>query len=328
MFKMLRWVSEKLTAGRGGILRVLGRAADAEPGVSPSPLNPKLLVGIAAALLSASVGLLNPFHFASMLPGQRSIALSSRPASPKIVAYATTLVEQQVKRKVYPYSLVPGGAMDVTQARHLMSDPAIKVQYANINLADLREERLTTNLTGYVSYRWGEKVYWTSKKLTLRAGETVFTDGVHIVRGRCLNCYSALPMQPIRPHEPTELVLDVPVEMPETVYSFEKLPLIATEIPVPPGELTPTVPVFPVATGGLPIGKPPGGVWFPIIPIIPPIHRHPNHPPAPGPPTPFVPPPVAVVPEPRYEWTLAIGFAALILAHRLRRRVVSRRPVQ
>ena len=124
---MLRWVSEKLTAGRGGILRVFRRATTDKPRVSSLPLNPKVLIGVTAALLSASAGLLNPFHFSSLLPGQRSLAVTSRPASPKIVTYTTTLVEQQIKRKVYPYSLVPGGALDVTQAKHLMSDPAIKV---------------------------------------------------------------------------------------------------------------------------------------------------------------------------------------------------------
>lgn len=231
------------------------------------------------------------------------------------------MVEQQVKRKVYPYSIVPGGAENVIQAKRFMADPAIKVHYANMDLTQLKQERLTTNLTGYVSYRWGEKIYWTSKKLTLRAGETVFTDGKHIVRGRCLNCYSAMPMLPVRPHEPTELAMDVPVEMPETVYSFPKLPLVAEALPVPPGELTPTVPVIPAVTGS-PVGNvPKGGFWFPLIPIIPPIHHHPGRPPSgPVPPIILVPPPVAVIPEPHYGLVLAIGLFAMLLIYHMRRR--------
>jgi len=195
--------------------------------------------------------------------------------------------------------------------------------------------KLTTNLPGYVSYRWGEKIYWTSKKLTLRAGETVYTDGTHIVRGRCLNCYSALPMLPIRPHEPTEKALDAPVEMPVTVYSFPRLPVMEPALPMPPGELTPIVPTLPLAIAST-VGKTAGGgFWFPLIPIIPPIHHHPSSPPPPSTPTsplppggpPVVPPgsppvvpPVAIVPEPHYGWLLVAGFFAMALAHFLRRR--------
>ena len=57
-------------------------------------------------------------------------------------------------------------------------------------------------MSGYVSYRFGDKIYWTSKAVHLKAGETIYTDGQHIARGRCLNCYSAHPMMPTRPHEP------------------------------------------------------------------------------------------------------------------------------
>lgn len=250
-----------------------------------------------------------------------------RAATP--VAYQTVMVVERVKRKVYPYSIVPGGAENLHEAKLAMSDVAVKAHYAAFNLNQLRQEKLAGDVTGYVSYRWGDQIYWTSKKITLHAGETVFTDGTHIARGRCLNCYSALPMQPIRPHEPTEKMLDVAIEMPATVYSFPQLPLYAPVLPVPPGELTPTVPVLPaVGPLGPVAGKPGGGFWFPIIPIIPPIHRHPTSPPGtpvtpgspgtpPGPPTPG--PPYAVVPEPNLGLLLGAGFLALILGDRLRR---------
>jgi hypothetical protein len=284
-------------------------------------LDLKMLAGVLVALVSIAATQLIPGVASRPIPPWRHAV---RVAIPAATVYATTMVAEQVKRKVYPYSIVPGGAENVNQAKRFMTDPSIKVHYANINLNQLKEERLTTNLTGYVSYRWGEKIYWTAKKITLRAGETVFTDGAHIVRGRCLNCYSALPMMPIRPHEPTELALDVPVEMPVTVYTFPKLPVKAPELPVPPGELTPTVLVLPVATGPPPGNAPGGGggFWFPLIPIIPPIHRHPGRPPngPTTPPIPQVPPPVAVVPEPHYGWALAIALLVMVFCYRFRRR--------
>jgi hypothetical protein len=280
-------------------------------------LDPKVLAGVLAGLLGVTAAMLVPVVLGSRNPSWgHPWPLAKRLAPARTVSYETTMVAEQVKRKVYPYSIVPGGAEDLNQAKRFMADPAIKVHYASVAIAQLKQERLTTNLTGYVSYRWGEKIYWTAKKITLRAGETVFTDGTQIVRARCLNRYSALPMQPIRPHEPSEKVLDMPTEMPMTVYSFPRLPLLAPELPVPPGELTPTVPVLPVVLAP-PVGKAPGGVWFPLIPIIPPIHRHPGSPPS-GPVTPPVIPPVAVIPEPRYGWLLLAGFASVIVIRRLR----------
>ena len=227
------------------------------------------------------------------------------------------MLVEQVKRKVYPYSIVPGGAETVHEAKVAMSDPAIQAHYAGVDLGKLKQVRLTTNLSGYVSYRWGDKIYWTKKTLTLRAGETVFTDGTHIVRGRCLNCYSALPMLPVRPSEPTEKAFDAPVEMPLTVYSFPKLPITAPVLPIPPGELTPTVPaIVPAAVST--VGKTGGGIWFPLIPIIPPIHHHPSNPTPTPPVIPPVVPPVAIVPEPNYLWLLAGFFAAILALKRIR----------
>jgi len=233
-----------------------------------------------------------------------------------------TLVEET--RKVYPYSIVPGGATNVDEAKLAMSRADVRANYANVDFAKLHEVKLETNLAGYVSYRYGEKIYWTAKRLTLRKGETVFTDGVHIVRGRCLNCYSAVPMLPIRPKEPTEKVLDTPVDVPVFAYKFPLLPVETPTLPPPPEELTPVVPILPAAPPLTP-GTPGGGFWFPIIPIIPPIHRHPGHPPPPiGPIPPIVPP--VVVPEPRYAGILAAGFLAMVLVYRLRRRSTLRLP--
>jgi hypothetical protein len=317
---MLCWVCERQIARRGVVCQACRREArkDSAPrlhiGLGQS-------AGLLVGLLSVAAGLLIPAVVSLPTPSWRHPAtLVSHLPHLTPAVFRTTMVEGQVKRKVYPYSIVPGGAETLHEARWAMDDPAIKSHYANVNVAQLKQIKLTTNLTGYVSYRWGEKIYWTAKKITLHAGETVFTDGTHIVRGRCLNCYSALPMAPIRPHEPTEALLDLPVEMPVTVYTFPMLPVSPLVLPIPPGELTPTVPVIPSSVTP-PAGSKPGGIWFPLIPIIPPIHRHPGNgpssPTSPG--TPQVPPPVAIVPEPHYSWLLALGFLAIVVVIRRRR---------
>jgi hypothetical protein len=183
----------------------------------------------------------------------------------------TVVVTKLEKRKVYPYSIVPGGARSLHEAKIAMRDPSVSNHYAAFDLSKLRQVTLNADMVGYVSYRYSGEIYWTAKKIRFKAGETVYTDGTHVARGRCLNCYSAFPMMPTRPHEPTEKAMDAPVEMPLVAMEFPGLPLEETHaLPPPPAELTPSVPTFPA--GGP--EKPGGGFWFPLIPIIPPIHRH------------------------------------------------------
>ena len=214
---------------------------------------------------------------------------------------APVLQTVEAKRRVYPYSIVPGGAWNVEQAKRAMTDPAVRDHYAAFNLKNLKQAVLTADLYGYVSYRFGDKVYWTSNKLHLKAGETVYTDGQHIARGRCLNCYSEHPMMPVRVHEPTEAVLDMSVEVPVIAFSFPSPPLeAAPALPPPPRTST---------AGGAGVAATHRGWGFvPIIPIVAPLWA--NHHPASPPPVPPIPP--TVVPEPRWGW-LAPG-AVLMLA--------------
>ncbi len=210
------------------------------------------------------------------------------------------------KRKVYPYSIIAGGARTVEEARRAMSDPAVRDHYGAFDLKQLKQVVLTADMSGYVSYRFGEKIYWTSKTVHLKAGETIYTDGQHIARGRCLNCYSAHPMMPTRPHEPTEVIMDTSVEVPIIAMTSPHLPLEeAPVLPAPDGVTT--------ASGGSAPGHGGGGKFFPIIPIIPPLHkRHPN-PPNIVPPT---PPPTTAVPEPRYGWIVAGAVLMLVFLGR------------
>src|SRR5277367_953059 len=62
-----------------------------------------------------------PQRFSRGLSLQRRSASAKRP-----VTYETTMVVEEVRRKVYPYSMVPGGAESVDEAKRAMSDPALK----------------------------------------------------------------------------------------------------------------------------------------------------------------------------------------------------------
>ena len=259
-------------------------------------------------------------------------SLHSRARPKPLPRKQTTVVVTEEKRKVYPYSIVPGGAGSVREAQRAMSNPAVRDHYAAIDLKNLKQVVLTSDLMGYVSYRYGDKIYWTAKKIRLKTGETVFTDGQHIVRGRCLNCYSAVPMMPTRRTEPSEEIMNSPIEVPLIALAFPSRPLdLPLEpppaLPPPLGDLTPVAPIL-APTGAIAPGHGGGGggspgaggggggggfPFIPIIPIIPPIHRH--HSPTSTTPTgPILPPPPpAVVPEPSYRWLVAAALLVLLL---------------
>jgi hypothetical protein len=248
----------------------------------------------------------------------------------------TVVAVTEEKRKVYPYSLVAGGAGSVEEAKRLMRDPAVRAQYAAFDVTRLRKIILTSDLVGYVSYRYGDKIYWTAKKLRLKAGETVFTDGQHIARGRCLNCYSAYPMMPIRHEEPSESTMNTPLEVPMISLAFPNLPDVAPVLsplvgvppaPAPqPGGPRPGPVVAGVPPGAGHPGHPIGAGLIPllpvlpIVPLIPPlIHRRhgPTSATVVNPPTPPSPP-VGVVPEPDYRWICLAAVLAMVLLKRRR----------
>jgi hypothetical protein len=292
MAKLCRFC-EKLAAEHGGVCGSCRRRILKNPAAPMPCAGVWQLAGLLIGLLIITSGLIAGAvvtHHASLLllPWTDHFSPESRLSSgnPPVI-YETAIVIEQATRKVYPYSIVPGGALNLDEARRAMNQPSVKATYANFNFAQLREVKLRKNLSGYISYRWGEKIYWTSAMLTVGIGETVFTDGVNLVRGRCLNFYSPYPMLPIRPDEPTEKVLDTPVEMPVIAYSFAKLPVEIPELPPPLKELTPTVPILPAVPPST-AGNTGAGMWFSLVPVIPPIHRRP-------------PQQLVITPEPNFQ---------------------------
>jgi len=205
-----------------------------------------------AVLLAACMGGL-AFGVTAVAVFERwSLISDSRPAErdkrerPK----APTIAPEE-KRRVYPYSIVAGGARTVEEAKRAMNDPAVRAHYATVDLSKLKRVTLTADISGYVSYRSGDQIYWTAKKLVLKAGETVFTDGEHVVRGRCLNRYSPKPMFPVQTNPPSEKVLNTPVEVPLVALEFPPAPLPFGPPPlIPFAALTPTVPNVPGSPAG------------------------------------------------------------------------------
>jgi hypothetical protein len=129
-------------------------------------------------------------------------------------------VEAQEKtrktRRVYPYSIVPGGLADRRElARAVVIDKVVAEHYAAFETARATVKTVDKPRAVYVSYRKGDKVFWTAKKLQLAEGETLLSDGQNEIRTRCGNRISDVPQLPVEAKAPSEEELDSSVEAAE-----------------------------------------------------------------------------------------------------------------
>jgi hypothetical protein len=206
-------------------------------------------------------------------------------------------------RQMFPYSVIPGG---VGNAQELLSalqnDPVAARHYAGFNVAKAHVIRLDRNEALYVSYRLGDRIYWTSRRLALRKGEAVLTDGEHEARTRCGNRISDTPESPVSSRQPGPAAFESP--LPD---------LIQTDLPylVPAANDS-----TPETAELLPLDTPPPTGWFFLPPIVPVwgTGRTPT-----TPITPAGPPPVRA-PEPASLLLLMSGMSALAFVRRKRSR--------
>jgi hypothetical protein len=113
----------------------------------------------------------------------RASELSNRTATVNQI-----LSHTQPPRPVYPYSVVPGGVGDVNELKWVAEhDPIVGAHYAGFNYARAQVVRLTLARTVYVSYRIGNHIYWTRRRVKLHKGEKLITDGRITARTRCAN---------------------------------------------------------------------------------------------------------------------------------------------
>jgi hypothetical protein len=119
----------------------------------------------------------------------------------------------QPPRPVYPYSVVAGGVEDVNELKWVAEhDPIVGAHYAGFNYARAQVVRLTLARTVYVSYRIGNHIYWTRRRVKLHKGEKLITDGTMTARTRCGNRVEETPQQQeAAAKEPTPELFDQPI---------------------------------------------------------------------------------------------------------------------
>lgn len=155
---------------------------------------------------------------------------------------------------VYPYSVVPGGVRDSGSLREAAAqDRAVSRHYAHFDYSKARIVRVTEPREVYVSYRIRDTIFWTRKKIRLRAGEMLLTDGKITARTKCGNQLSDTAQPEVSEEEPEQDILDQPVVLDALGPSFPLRPALRlSDLP-----------------GGQPIAPPlfAGGFSFPYAPI-------------------------------------------------------------
>jgi hypothetical protein len=112
-------------------------------------------------------------------------------------------------RRIYPYSIVPGGVTSRAELAHaVMADKVVAAHYAGFAVDKASLRTVARARAVYVSYRKGEQVYWTARKVTLAEGESILSDGQNDIRARCGNRISDTPQLPVEVKGPDEKELD------------------------------------------------------------------------------------------------------------------------
>lgn len=129
-------------------------------------------------------------------------------------AFNQVLSQSKPSRLVYPYSVVSGGVEDAKELRWVAEhDPIVAAHYAGFDYAHAQVVRLALARTVYVSYRIGNRIYWTRRRVTLHKGEKLITDGKITVRSRCGNRVEETPQQQAAaPVEPPIEKFDEPIK--------------------------------------------------------------------------------------------------------------------
>ena len=234
-----------------------------------------------------------------------SISGHTVPMKEPLPAYTRAL------RPNYPYSIIPGGAYSTAELKYAdQEDEVVKEHYSNFDVKKAQMVQLTEDKYQYASYRKQNKVYWTKKKLRLRKGELLLTDGASYARARCGNRLSEKPQTPVSLQEPPLKALLMPPMQLGTPMELAENPPLGELSAIPPANIERLQPVLPPTS----IGISEIGPLFPVgpgVPISPPIFPPGSPPSTPSKPpgTPSIPPsipptippgspPISTVPEP------------------------------
>ena len=164
----------------------------------------------------------------------------TRLPAPSPVPQTAIQVVNSVEKPRYRLSLIPGGAGNMLELDLMVQlDPVLQRFYKNFNFDKQREFVIDHDIDVYMSFRVGDDIRWTKKKVHVKKGEEAVTDGTYTILLRCGNMIAWTPQgtdtYPAEPLPPVILETPVPPYAPpiETVFAPES-ELSSPEIPGPP----------------------------------------------------------------------------------------------
>jgi hypothetical protein len=218
---------------------------------------------------------------------------AARLDSSREAALAPTGFVTPKTRARYRYSVIPHGVFSAHELNAAIeADPVVAAHYQTFDSARATLVALEQTRLAYVSYRLGDRVFWTRHPVRLPAGELLLSDGRDVVRARCGNRISAVPGETAI-DEPDPVLLDTPVESDPPVDD----PVVAAGAGVPVPLLWPPT-VVEVSDGGVVQSQrtgSPGSVSEPEPSEGAPVILFPGPIPTPGPRVRSVPEPTSVV---------------------------------
>lgn len=129
------------------------------------------------------------------------------------------------RRPIYPYSVISGGVRSGYELKAAAGqDPVVALHYAGFDYAHARLVELLMERSVYLSYRIGNRVYWTRHRVKLHKGEKLLTDGKMTARTRCANRVEEAPQQESSRMEPPAAKFDEPL-MPAIGTGLETSPV-------------------------------------------------------------------------------------------------------
>lgn len=124
-------------------------------------------------------------------------------------ASAAEFEEDAAARPRYRFSVIPGGVYSGEElAAVIRRDAVVAAQYSTVDTIDVRPVVTPAPRMAFVSYRMGDRVYWTRKPVQIPAGEILLTDGDTEIRARCGNGVSDVAREPVSDVQPLAADLD------------------------------------------------------------------------------------------------------------------------
>ncbi len=165
-------------------------------------------------------------------------------------------------RLYYPYSVVPGGVQDPADLRLAAAeDRVVARHFAQFNWDRAQLISLNKGHMAYLSYRIGDQVFWTKKRVWIPRGEKLISDGKIMARTRCGNRVEEMAQPAISTEEPDPAKFEQPLL---ADGSSVRGPIPVNFESSLRGEEGPSL----IAEGPPPLAPLPGGILFPIGPPI------------------------------------------------------------